>query len=162
VAATPRVISAEYTALVKFGMTVLWFLTMLGVALEWLEHVRTHEEIPPVVLAGGVLGVGVWAWIVWTCARLNRVALTTDALLVSNFRREISVPLRDVDRVRQSLLESGIVIIDLAHDSDLGRRFRFIPKRAAKWAFQQHPIVDHLRDAVADAKKAELAALTAR
>src|SRR5262252_7119189 len=111
-------------------MTVLWFLTMLGVALEWLEHVRTHEEIPPVVLAGGVLGVGVWAWIVWTCARLNRVALTTDALL-----------------------ESGIVIIDLAHDSDLGRRFRFIPKRAAKWAFQQHPIVDHLRDAVADAKK---------
>ena len=69
--------------------------------------------------------------------------------------------MRDVERVRQSLLESGIVIIDLARHSELGRRFRFIPKRAAAWAFSQHPIVDHLRDAVADAKKADVATLTA-
>src|SRR5262249_38682893 len=78
------------------------------------------------------------------------------------FRREITVPLRDVGRVRQSLLESGFVIIDLARDSELGRRIRFIPKRAQAWAFQQHPIVDHLRDAVADAKKADGPTLTAR
>ena len=159
--AKARVISAEYTALVKFGMAVLCLLSMIGFALTWRDHVRSHEEIPPAVFAGGALGIGVWAWVVWTCARLNRVALTADALLVSNFRREISVRLYDVERVRQSLLESGVVIIDLSRDTELGRRFRFIPKRAAAWAFSQHPIVDHLRDAVAAAKKADLPTLTA-
>lgn len=161
-AATPRVISAGHTALVKFGVAVLAFLSMVGMALSWLDHVRAQEEIPPAVLAGGALGVGVWAWVVWTCVRLNRVALTADALLVSNFRREISVPLREVERVRQSLLESGIVIVDLSRDTELGSRFRFIPKRAERWIFRQHPIVDHLRDAVAAAKKAEIPTLTAR
>lgn len=161
-AANPRIISAEYTALVKFGMAVLGVLSLVGVALRWAEHVRTHEEVPAAVLAGGAIGIGFWAWVVWTCLRLKRVALTSDALLVSNFRREIRVPLRDVERVRQSLIETGLVIIDLAGASDFGRRIHFIAKRAAAWRFSQHPIVDHLRDAVADAKRADVAALTAR
>lgn len=160
-AATPRIISAEHTALVKFGVAVLAFLSMIGLALRWLEHVQTHEEIPPAVLAGGALGIGVWAWVVWTCVRLKRVALAPDALFVSNFRREVRVPLRDVERVRQSLLETGLVIIDLARAGDFGRRIHFIAKRGATWRYSQHPIVDHLRDAVADAKKAEVSTLIA-
>src|ERR1043165_4732773 len=120
--ATPRVISAEHTALVKFGVAVLALLSMVGLALRWLDHVRTHEELPPVVLVGGAVGIAVWAWVVRTCVRVKRVAMTADALLVSNFRREIRVSLRDVERVRQSLLESGLVIIDLARDTELGKR----------------------------------------
>jgi len=160
--ATPRVISAGHTALLKFGVPVMFGLSAIVVLLDWLQHPRSHEEIPAIALAAVGLGAAFLAWVTYRTATFKRVTLTDDALFVSNFRREIVVPLRDVAHVKQSLVEAGLVVIDLAHDSYFGRRIHFLARRAPRWRFSQHPIVDHLRDAVAAAKKAEQPTLTAQ
>ena len=91
----------------------------------------------------------------WACLGLKRVTLTEGSLLISNFRREIVVPLRDVASVGRTVLGLNAVVIDFARDTAFGRRIKFLPRRRFLWFAWTHPVVDRLRDAVAAARKAE-------
>lgn len=153
-AATPRRISAIHTALLKFGGPPLALWLGGRVAFAWVTYNRTHEHAPAFSAAIVAISLLIFPLMAWTYARLKRVAKSDDALHVSNFRREVVVPLRDVDRVRQLPLSGNIVIVDLAHDTELGRRVVFVA-RDIYWGpfWRTHPMVDRLRDAVAAAKK---------
>jgi hypothetical protein len=153
----PRVISASHTPLVKFGIPPLVLWLGVRVAVGAARYLRSHEQLPPISQATIVACIVLFPFFAWSYLRLKRVALTDDALHISNFRREIVVPLRDVDRVRQNWFEMHWIVIRLARESEFGRRIVFIPKREFRRFGWTHPLVDHLRDAVAAAKKRELA-----
>jgi hypothetical protein len=163
VPAVPRVLSASHTPLLKFGLPPVGLWLAARVAFGWVKYNQTHEQAQSLAAAVVAATVVIMPLLSWSYARLKRVALTEDALHVSNFRREIVVPVRDVDRVRQPLLSRDLIVVDLARDTDFGRRIVFQPKGMYPGLFfWTHPIVDRLRDAVADAKKrSEAAPLTA-
>jgi len=101
---------------------------------------------------GTLLGAGVL--IVWACGRLKQVEMDGQNLYVSNFRREIAVPLREVEEVRQSRwVNHHQVVIELRRDSDFGSTLLFLPKIRPLLLWREHPVVERLRQAVREAQR---------
>ena len=76
----------------------------------------------------GCLAAAATAWSrVRSGAELKRVAFSESSLRVLNFRREIIVPVSDVDVVDQHETQSGRVVIRLTRDTEFGRRIIFSP-----------------------------------
>jgi hypothetical protein len=81
------------------------------------------------------------------CAGLKRVVLTTESLRVSNFLREISVPLSDVAGIDGTAGQIYRVAIRFARETSFGRLIIFSP---IGWAYPRpHPIIAELRAVVA-------------
>jgi hypothetical protein len=81
---------------------------------------------------------------------LKTVRVDDRAVYVSTWRKEIRIPLSQIDDVVEIALFGRMnpVAISLRSDTELGRRIVFIP--AVRWfsLFGGHPIVDELRDLV--------------
>jgi len=81
---------------------------------------------------------------------LKRVILSDTSLHVSNFLREVVVPLRDVESVNQREGTESLVIVRFARRTAFGRRIVF---SGIGWKPPQpHPIVAELRAVVTAAK----------
>lgn len=80
------------------------------------------------------------------------VSVDSSFLYVSDYRREILIPLSDIDRVRQTFFMKdwggGVqqVTIILRHPSEFGRKIIFFPEDGLVYdiIFETHPIVDQL------------------
>ena len=95
-------------------------------------------------LAGGV-------FIYWSCVRLKRVSLRGSTLIVSNYRREVAVPFRDVEGVSGSILLSPEVIwLRCRRPTSFGRTIMFMPRIRLTLGFSHHPFVDQLRALIAN------------
>ena len=157
----PRVLSAGHTPLIKWGLPGLILVEGISFVIGWVRLLQTDEPVAPAVYAYVAICAALFPVAAWACLGLKRVALTASSLLISNFRREIAVPLRDVASVGRTVLGLNAVVVDFARDTAFGRRIKFLPRRRFLWFAWTHPIVDRLRDAVAAAKKAEQAQPTA-
>jgi len=83
---------------------------------------------------------------------LKRVILSDTSLHVSNFLREVVVPLRDVESVHQRAGSDALIIVHFARRTAFGRRIMF---SGIGWRPPQpHPIVAELSASVAAAKAA--------
>ena len=84
---------------------------------------------------------------------LKRVRMDDEALWVSNYLREVRVPLADVRDVTASAWVSGRpVTVHLWRDCAFGARIVFLPVLHAWRWWGEHPVVDELRAAVARAQ----------
>ena len=115
---------------VGFGIGTL----MLWIAPDSIPYDGVPGGEPPeakwLFLAAWVVGTAMVAGFAALTWRLKRVRVEDDALLVSNFRREVRVPLRDVVGVRQRLFPvAGSITIDLARETPFGREITFFPQR---------------------------------
>ena len=95
-------------------------------------------------------------WAPWILFRgfipLKRVILSDTSLHVSNFLREVVVPLRDVESVHQRAGSDALIIVHFARRTAFGRRIMF---SGIGWRPPQpHPIVAELSASVAAAKAA--------
>jgi hypothetical protein len=148
----PRVISAGHTWFLKWGLPGFFLLEWLWWVVQWARMRRLHVPIPP-ALALYIFGsAALCLWVGWSFLRLKRVAYTETDLHLSNFRREIVVPLADVASVGRTIVGMNALVIQLVRDTEFGSRITFIPKRMFHPFVWTHPMVDRLRDAVAAAK----------
>jgi len=93
-------------------------------------------------------------FIYWWCVRLMRVVMTERELRISNYLREIVVPLGDVDQVTENRwVNSHPVTVQFVRRTDFGHRIVFMPKVRAFALFSSHPIVAELRAAIETAKR---------
>ena len=84
---------------------------------------------------------------------LKQVELEDQTLYVSNYLREIQVPLRDVESVKQGFwFTRAFVTIWLRTQTDLGRRIVFIPPRRWSASWDRDPVVGELRAMVEQAQ----------
>ena len=157
----PRVISAGHTPLIKWGLPGLILAEGVAFVIGWVRLLQTDEPVAPIVYAYIAVAAALFPWAAWACLGLKRVALTASDLQISNFRREIVVPLRDVASVGRTVLGLNAIVIDFARDTAFGRRIKFLPRRRFSWFTWTHPVVDRLRVAVADAKRTDGAKLAA-
>jgi hypothetical protein len=158
-----RRISAAQTAFFKFVLPGA-FLVGIGWTVVMFERLLALRDRWDRVGTGGTGGFRMTIALLVMCVAmaiigirsggrlLKRVALTDTALHVSNFWREIAIPLGDVEAVDHAGGGFGRVVITFARDTAFGRRIEFSP--IGLFPPTPHPIIAELRAAVAGAKRA--------
>jgi hypothetical protein len=158
--AVPRVISSGQTFLMKWIFPVCWIgafvITTIFLFQGW-DRVFDAPPRPPdypllkwIFLVATLVGSG---FVYWSAMRLKRVALTDRALVISNYLREITVPLEDVVGVSENRwLNTHPVTIYFRRPTEFGDSIVFMP--TVRWfdPFGSHPIVAQLREAMARGK----------
>ena len=99
-----------------------------------------------------------FAWIagaisfLWWCIPLKKVRVDGDELHVSNFRKEIVVPLTFIESVTENRwVNVHPVTIHFRGDTEFGRKIAFMPKARVMFFWSSHPVVGELRRMVAAA-----------
>jgi len=153
VAGKAREISAGLTPLVKWGVPAIFLIEGLSFVADWVAYIGEGRSAPPFVVALAVACTLSFPWIAARCLHLKRVTLTDDALRISNYRRQIVVPLRDVASVAPTRLGLRAIAVRFTCETEFGAEIRFLPSRVfSDGLFWSSPIMDRLRDAVAAAK----------
>lgn len=97
--------------------------------------------------------------ICYLCVPLKQVAIDHEFLYVSNYIKETSVPLADIDLVTENLyLAPHRVTIHFNSQSAFGRRITFMPKQRFLGWHTSHPIVDELEDLIAARRQVAIVA----
>jgi len=85
------------------------------------------------------------AFLVWDAARLKFVSVDDDFLYVSNYLREIAIPLTDIYDVTENVwINTHPVTIHLKSPSEFGDKIVFMPKTRFS-LFSSHPVVKELK-----------------
>lgn len=147
----PRTVSSAQTFLMKVIFPILWIGGFgAGTVSLWLDAMP------------GSSGAGAPAWmkwqflvmwlagaafIGWSCGRLKRVRVDREFLYVSNFRREITVPLNAIEAVTENRwINIHPVTLRFRVPTEFGQSITFMPT-ARFFGWSSHPVVQELRDA---------------
>jgi len=145
----PRVLSSSATVWWKFIFPAIWISGFgAGTAALWRGAFHGLDNQPPPDWMRWVF-LGVWlvasTVLVWFGRRLHRVCFGDKVLTISNYFREISVPVTAISRVTQSYMSNPPTItIHLDHKSSLGHRIVFVPAGRARF-LSEHPTATELK-----------------
>ncbi|HEV7904009.1 MAG TPA: hypothetical protein VGO96_09220 [Pyrinomonadaceae bacterium] len=140
-----RTLSSLQTFIFKFIFPVVWISGWgMGTASMFLNP-QNNPDVPPRGLFLLLWFVGV-AVILWSCVRLKKVSVDENFLYVSNYLKEISIPLSDIYDVTENIwVNIHPVTIHLRSPSDFGHKIYFMPQ--AKFTFfSSHPVVKELKE----------------
>jgi len=86
------------------------------------------------------------AWLLWFASRLKWVSVDDSYLYVSGLRREIQIPLSEVDRVEASFMwRPKQITLRLRLSSEFGKKIVFVPQQRPLDSMRAgHPLVDEL------------------
>lgn len=169
------VVSSAQTVFVKFVEPLIWLaLTVPAAAMLFLgAFPKTHALLFPDGLADWLRWPIAAAWLaaglfMIACGiGLKRVAVDGDTIRISDYFREIELPLASVVGVSETRwLRTNPVTIEFAEETPFGRFVTFMPKARLlwtvlddpgpegrgmssfpRWRWPPHPIVAELRDA---------------
>jgi hypothetical protein len=150
-------LSSSRTLVTKFVLPVVW-LAGFGVATLLLfttGGLSGPDGLPPPPemkwLFVGAIGLGGW-FLYWFCGRLKRVEIDEQWLYVSNFLREIRVPLADIEEVTENRwINIRPITVEFRRETEFGSSIIFMPPR--RWKFwQPHPVVGELEAATRRAR----------
>ena len=134
--------SSRLTFFYKFIFTVIWISGFgLGMIVVELSD-NSPLAVKFAFAAAWVLGT---VSLVWLCAPLKRVRADDRALYVSNYLKEISVPVGLIDRVTENRwINIHPVTIHLSADTEFGRKIVFMPKARMALVWRRHPVVGEI------------------
>src|SRR5581483_1544414 len=145
-----RLLSSAQTVVTKFIFPAFWIGGFgAGTAMLWFADLQSKNGPPPPELKW--LFLTVWiaggSFILWLCSGLKKVTLRGDSLIVSNYLKEISIPLTMVEHVSENRwINIHPVTIRLRAPTEFGSEVTFMPKaRLIGWT--SHPVVAELRKA---------------
>lgn len=143
----PGRLSSSMTAYHKF---VVPFISV-AVSVPWTILAIRGDLSGTEVLVLPILalyGVGVY----WTGVRLKRVTLDGETLRISNYRKEIRVPLRDAAVCDATLANFYLITLRFNGPTEFGASIVFMPK--LRWLiWGPHPLVQDLRFAIQEAQR---------
>lgn len=119
-------LSSWYTPITKFLFPVIWIVGWSAGTYQvfWRNLPLQYPGILVFPL-GGVLGTG---FVLWYCSRLRKVTLDGDTLIVSDYRREVRIPLARVSRVkRRTWISPPEIVVTFDSDIGLDEKAVFIP-----------------------------------
>lgn len=147
---TLKTLSSAQTFLMKVLFPVLWISGFgLGTLGLWLEIMHgKNGALPPdemkwQFLAAWIAGT---ALILWGCAGLKRVRLDSKNLYVSNYLREISVPLTMIINVTENRwINIHPVTVHFDNITEFGQKVTFMPTIRFFGFWSSHPVVAELK-----------------
>ena len=146
-----RTLSSAQTFFMKVIVPVVWItLFSMGTLLLFASPAASEAR------AGGLPdGTMKWIFLVatiagtafmyWACIRLKRVALDGDSLLVSNYLREVRIPLGEIEDVTENRwVNIHPVTIHFRHETEFGNSVVFMPRARFFGFLSAHPVVEEL------------------
>ena len=143
-----RQLSSSMTFFYRFIFPTVWigafaFVTLLMFIIPDSFQGGDVHETRWIFAFMTLLGGG---FIYWGCMRLKTVSMSGDALIISNYRRRVDVPLRDVEVISGSMFMSPELIwLRFRHPTPFGEKIVFMPKVRFHFGFSRHPLVAELR-----------------
>ena len=136
-------ISSRLTLFHKFILPLWFVLGLIDVLFGWSGTLYADPNMPVTVLPYILLGFCIWSfWLGWP---LKKVSIVGDKLYVSNFRKEIAVPITEIVNVRGNILtDPQRVTIYLRNETEFGSKIIFIAKYRWFASWSKHPIVNEL------------------
>ena len=141
-----RRLSSLQTFTVKIFLPVLWIpLWGFAVLMAFIAGSENAEADPRWILLGTwVVGAAI---IYWTAIRLKNVSVDDHYLYVSNYLKEIVVPLSEIyDVTENRWVNTHPVTIHLKSPSEFGDKIVFMPKTRIFAMFSSHPVVNELKE----------------
>ena len=147
-------LSSAQTFVMKFIFPIMWIggFTIATLSFFVLPRSWNSGGVPPdpqmkwFFLLATVIGT---AFISWLCVPLKRVQMDARALYVSNYFRDVVVPLTNVADVTENRwINIHPVTIHFHTDTEFGPHVTFMPK--VRWfaLWSSHPVVEDIRRAV--------------
>ena len=147
-----RTISSDLTFLSKLVLPTLVIggfassTLFMFIAPDAFEGNWDAREMRWYFLAGTLVKGAV---LYWYCLRLKRVKLDGAVLLISNFRKQVAVPLHEVERVSGSILiNPELIWLHFRRPTDFGTKIVFMPKLRPFPGFRHHPLVKELSELI--------------
>lgn len=129
----------------KVIFPVLW-IAVTGIGIVAMFFAEKGENGPPklMFLLFWIMGI---AFLYWTSMRLKAVNIDDEFLYVSNYLKEISIPLSNIDDVTENRwINIHPVKIHLKSPSEFGDKIIFMPKVRVFSFFSSHPVVAELQE----------------
>jgi hypothetical protein len=137
-------LSSLQTFPIKFIFPPLWIGLFGFGALGSLFAQRADQGASLALFLVWIAGS---AFIYWSCIRLKRVSVDDHFLYVSNYLKEISIPLSDISGVTEfAWINSHPVTIHLKFATEFGDKIVFMPKTRWLAFFSSHPVVGELKE----------------
>ena len=138
-----RQLSSAQTFLVKFIPPAIW---IGGFGFISVGRLFSKREDLGSSLGSFLLWLVMSAFIYWTCARLKKVSVDDHNLYVSNYFREIAIPLSYITQVTENVwINHEPVTVHLQFSTEFGDTIVFMPKTRMFHLFSEHPVVGELR-----------------
>jgi hypothetical protein len=145
-----RTLSSALTFLMKFVFPIVWISGFgLGTLALWAGAFNDSagNGAPPEMkwafLAAWTAGT---AFILWGCAGLKKVRMDQDSLYISNFRKEIVVPLSSIGSVTENRwINIHPITIHFRAPTEFGNKVTFMPTSRFFGFWSSHPVVEELR-----------------
>lgn len=144
-----KTISSAQTFLMKVIFPVAWITGFgAGTLSLWLGSMHGIEGAPSPqekwqFMATWIAGT---AFILWGCAGLKRVRLDATHLYVSNFRKEISVPLGNLVSVTENRwINIHPVTVHFRVPTEFGQTITFMPAARLFGFWSSDPVVAELK-----------------
>lgn len=145
-------LSSLQTFLMKIILPIIWITSFgIGVINSFIGK-DMGSDMPPKTffLIFWILGI---AFLYWICIRLKTVSVDGNFLYVSNYIKEISIPLSDISDVTENRwINIHPVKIHLKTPSEFGETIIFMPKIRLFAFFSSHPVVNELKELVKESK----------
>jgi hypothetical protein len=145
-----RTLSSAYSLIYKFIYTFLWIFGFGGAVAVISFNSRWSQEcwILGLVWIFGLLGV------VLFYARLKRVRMDAKYLYISNYLREVRVPLNSVTDVRDmNRISLQAVSLKFLPSTPFGSSVTFMPKIRFRNMSEPHPVVKEIEASVKRTKR---------
>lgn len=162
-------ISRSWTLFYKILFPLVWVGTagtwLIFLFLDWIGYHGRGFQAPPLdfglIFSTGLI-IAFGAYFYWYCARLKRVAMDDSYLYISNYLKEIMVPLQEVVDIREDKwARAHFITLVFKDKTEFGSKVIFIPQveynsladRVYKSFPYSHPIVEALWGAIQRANK---------
>jgi hypothetical protein len=152
-------LSSRATLVYKFLIPTLWLGGFGAATVAVFVSTADRSSDPEVALARwgfAAMAVAGSLLIYWTCMRAKRVSLQGREFVISNYLREIRVPILDVERVSASILISPeLVWLHFRRPTGFGRKVVFLPRFRVLSGFSRHPLAARLGELIRNPDRLE-------
>ena len=140
-----RRLSSLQTVLMKIIFPAIWIpLWGFGTLMLILDGLQGGD--PAVKWIFLFIWVAGSAFIYWSCIRLKEVSVDDNFLYVSNYLKEVPIPLSAIYDVTENVwINTHPVTIHLNSPSEFGDKIIFMPKIRFFSFFNSHPVVNELK-----------------
>jgi hypothetical protein len=148
-----RTISSKQTFLMKIVFPLLWIpLFSIGI-LSVFFNSSMKSDFPKIYVL--LIWIIALISIYWFCIRLKKVSVFGDSLYVSNYLKEIKIPLSEIINVTENVwVNIHPVTIHLKNPSEFGNKIVFMPTFRFFGFWSSHPIVSELIE-LANSKRSD-------
>ncbi len=142
-----KILSSKTTFVQKF---IAPSVTGIAIAYVMIYEFNTWQSTSYIMTA--VVVALLIAFIYWFCIRAKKVSVSGETLFVSNYIKEIQIPLSNVEKVTTVYIKGHPTTIHLKSASEFGSKILFFPPHLY-FSWEPHENVAELKRLVEAANK---------